>query len=217
MTTPEKPEDSYGSAELNTVQPQKESEKAQRARPAPAPVKGRDEVKPAARAAPAPPAKAAPSAAAPAPPSRELEQPAAEVCSHFPLGEAARPLLQDGQDARTFLQTLVIEEHYVDAIKVLAHALGKREAVWWACQCCRQGAAAEKPPEIPAALKAAERASRALGARSSRQRWQGIPGYRETFVFLTFCRQARPASDPKRSVSFPPGELRAVLRTYPSD
>jgi hypothetical protein len=114
----------------------------------PAPAKVPEETRPAAPAMPA---------AATAAPSAGLDQPAAEVCGRFPLGDAARSLLQKEQKTRAFLPALVEAKHFIDAVKVLAHALPKREGVWWACQCCRQDPAVVKAPQAQAALEAAER------------------------------------------------------------
>lgn len=55
-----------------------------------------------------------------------------------------------------FLLWLVDEEHQVDAIRYLAHALPPREGVWWACLCARRALGAEPWPEDVAALEAAE-------------------------------------------------------------
>ena len=44
----------------------------------------------------------------------------------------------------------------MEAARVLAHALPKREAVWWACLCARDRLPPEPSPVILAALKAAE-------------------------------------------------------------
>jgi hypothetical protein len=144
-------DDDYGSAELDVVQPQKEADKSLPPRRVPPPAKPKQEVKPAA-----PPPAPQPAAAPPAP-IVGLEQPAAEVCGRFALGDAARPLLQDGQKTRPYLQALVDAKHFIDAARVLAHAMPKREGVWWACQCCRQDRALEKAPKAIAAVEAAER------------------------------------------------------------
>ena len=40
---------------------------------------------------------------------------------------------------------------YTDAVRFLAHALPKREAVWWACLCVRKAAGANPPPPAQAA------------------------------------------------------------------
>jgi hypothetical protein len=123
MTTPKKAS-KYSTAELRAVEARAELERRGETGRPPAPAKARQEAKPPERAAPAPPPKpVAPAEVAPTPPLG-LEQPAAEVCSRFPLGEPARPLLQDGQKTRAFLQALVNAKQFVDAIKVLAHAVG---------------------------------------------------------------------------------------------
>src|SRR5262249_46936566 len=48
------------------------------------------------------------------------------------------------------------KEEFPDAIRFLAHALPKREAVWWACLCARAVAPSPPPAPILAALEAAE-------------------------------------------------------------
>src|SRR5262249_30851354 len=52
-------------------------------------------------------------------------------------------------------QLLVSQELYLDALRLLAHALPKREAVWWACRCARLERA-EQPPAEAEAVAAAE-------------------------------------------------------------
>jgi hypothetical protein len=81
---------------------------------------------------------------------------AAEVCRHFPLGEAARKLLHDGLGPRQYLDLLVEKELFADAARFWAHALPKREAVWWACLCSRLSAGAGMPGPAAAAVQAAE-------------------------------------------------------------
>ncbi len=81
---------------------------------------------------------------------------AAEVCQHFELGDAARGLLRDGLAPKMFLDSLVEKKQFPDAVRFLAHALPKREAVWWACVCAR-AAVANPPAKAAAALQAAEK------------------------------------------------------------
>ena len=81
---------------------------------------------------------------------------AAEVCQDLALSAEARPWLRDGQTPRQFLDQLVEKKLNVDAIRFLGHALPKREAVWWASQCVRSVAGTDPPPEVKAALRAAE-------------------------------------------------------------
>ena len=82
---------------------------------------------------------------------------AAEVCKHFPLGEEAKKLLREGLTPAQFLDTLIEKQHFPDAVRFLAHALPKREAVWWACLCGRAVDGSNPPPKIAAALQTAEK------------------------------------------------------------
>src|SRR4051812_7753624 len=81
---------------------------------------------------------------------------AAEVCKRFEPGEIALGLLRDEMPPRPYLESLIEKEQFPDAARFLAHALPKREAVWWACLCARKVAGADPPAPIFAALKAAE-------------------------------------------------------------
>ena len=56
-----------------------------------------------------------------------------------------------------FLDALIGKQHFLDAVRFLAHALPKREAVWWACVCARQVADGKEPAPVKAALAAAEK------------------------------------------------------------
>src|SRR5437899_8668487 len=82
---------------------------------------------------------------------------AAEVCKHFPLGEDAKKLLRDGLTPAQFLDILIEKQQFPDAVRFLAHALPKREAVWWACLCSRAAGGSNPPPQIGAALQTAEK------------------------------------------------------------
>src|SRR5260221_9912957 len=82
---------------------------------------------------------------------------AAEVCKHFPLGEEAKKLLGDSQTPVQFLNTLMEKQQFPDAVRFLAHALPKREAVWWACLCARQAHGPNPPAPLGPALQAAEK------------------------------------------------------------
>src|SRR5262245_4657054 len=82
---------------------------------------------------------------------------ATEVCQHIALGEEARALLQEGCTLQACLDLLMANELFPDAARLLAYALPKREAVWWACLCIRQVAAADTRPADLVALEATER------------------------------------------------------------
>lgn len=46
--------------------------------------------------------------------------------------------------------------HFTEAVKLVSHAMPKREGVWWMCMCARATAVPEMPPADAAALEAAE-------------------------------------------------------------
>lgn len=76
------------------------------------------------------------------------------ICEAAELSDVARNILADDVHARAFVEKLIETEQYSDAIAFLAHALPRREAVWWAWLCAR-AAAGEKPPaSIIASLEA---------------------------------------------------------------
>jgi hypothetical protein len=56
-----------------------------------------------------------------------------------------------------YVALLVEKGLFADAVRFLAHALPKREAVWWAWVCARRAAGDTPPPKIGAALAASEK------------------------------------------------------------
>lgn len=82
---------------------------------------------------------------------------AAEVCRHFELGDTARELLDDSLSPRQYLDRLIEKKAHADAVRFLAYALPKREAVWWACLCLGEIAGPQPPDRTPATLQAAVR------------------------------------------------------------
>ncbi len=58
--------------------------------------------------------------------------------------------------ADAFLQALIAEHLHDDAVKFMAHALPKREAVWWGCLCvwktCRPQPSAKEAAALEAAV-----------------------------------------------------------------
>jgi hypothetical protein len=81
---------------------------------------------------------------------------AREICSQFEMAAEARALLDDQISPDGFLDLLIEKGHFTDAIRMLALALPKREAVWWAATCVRATLPADAPPPALEALKAAE-------------------------------------------------------------
>ncbi len=89
---------------------------------------------------------------------------AAEAIAGLELAPEAMALLAPGATPAIFLKALIGAGLLVDAIRLLAIALPRREAVWWACLAARgalatapaAAPATDAPPADLAALEAAE-------------------------------------------------------------
>lgn len=80
-----------------------------------------------------------------------------EILSRFELSEDAAEFKEHGQLAPLdFIRQLVQNNLFFDAVKFLAHALPKREAIWWACLAVKKALPEPPPPPQQAALNAAE-------------------------------------------------------------
>ena len=84
------------------------------------------------------------------------DRPAAEIAQSVPLGPEARALLTGGPTPKRYVDTLVDRGLFHDAVRFLAHALRKREAVWWACRCARAALGVSPLEPEAAALASAE-------------------------------------------------------------
>jgi hypothetical protein len=73
------------------------------------------------------------------------------------LGEAAQALVRPEAHPREYVALLVEKELFADAVRFLAHALPKREAVWWAWVCARRSAGEPPEPKMKTALDATEK------------------------------------------------------------
>ncbi|HAF13949.1 MAG TPA: hypothetical protein DCK99_09680 [Blastocatellia bacterium] len=80
------------------------------------------------------------------------EKKAAEICRQFYLGDVARKLLTPDLTAEEYLQLLIQNKQYVDAVRVLAYALPTRQAIMWASWCARQFSEANPSDSFSAAL-----------------------------------------------------------------
>jgi hypothetical protein len=90
----------------------------------------------------------------PGPLAKVSAKTAAEVCACYEASPDARRLLRDGLTPREFVGLLLEAGQCIDAFDFLAHALPKREAVWWACLSIRHAQGPELPPGEVEALKA---------------------------------------------------------------
>jgi hypothetical protein len=95
-----------------------------------------------------------------APPTRPPARLAAEVAKTLPLSDPAKQLLAPGQTPRQFFDALLAAALAEDAIRFLAAALPKREAVWWGCLCVRDALPKPLPEPAAKALAAAEKWAR---------------------------------------------------------
>src|SRR5664280_183621 len=73
------------------------------------------------------------------------------------LGEEAMALVREDLHPLDFVALLMEKALYPDAVRFIAHALPKREAVWWGWVCARREAGEQPPPKIKGALDATER------------------------------------------------------------
>ena len=81
-----------------------------------------------------------------------------ELVAVAELSDEATALAAAGNPSPpAFVASLIEGEHFADAVRFLAHALPKREAVWWAWVAARNAAGAEPAPAIKNALDATER------------------------------------------------------------
>ena len=126
------------------------------------------------------------------------------------LSDEARALLRAGQPPRDFVAALASAELYPDAVRFLAHAIPKREAVWWAWFCARRAAGAAPPPAAREALDATERwiaqpneeHRRAAMAAAEAADFGTAPGCAALAAFLSGGSVAPPDAP-----VVPPGEL----------
>lgn len=106
---------------------------------------------------PPPPPAAPKPAAPPGPYSRVSSKTAVEVASRYGMAPDARTLLKEGMTPRQFVEMLAEKHRPEDAIRFLVHAVGKAEAVWWACVAAREAAGSNPPAPIAGAITAAEK------------------------------------------------------------
>ncbi len=91
-----------------------------------------------------------------------------QLCDQAKLGEESKTLLTDKSTPRQFLDLLVNEGLFGDAIRLVAYLLPKRESVGWGCLCVRHILAGQKDKPLPAVHVAAERW---VSAPNEENRW----------------------------------------------
>lgn len=87
----------------------------------------------------------------------KLAVPLAPLLRRLELDAEGTALLDGAADAASGVERLAAARRMPEAMRLVAHALPKREAVWWACMCARSVPDPALPPPDLAALEAAER------------------------------------------------------------
>src|SRR5579862_7599270 len=80
----------------------------------------------------------------------------ADVATAAQVGDEAHALLHPDQTARDFVTALLGASLFPDAVRFIAYALPRREAVWWALLCAREAAGETPSHELTASLEATE-------------------------------------------------------------
>lgn len=80
-----------------------------------------------------------------------------DLCERAKLEDEAKALLKDDLTPRQFLELLIGKELFLDAIRFLAYALPKREAVGWGCLCVRHSLGTQEASKISEAHVAVEK------------------------------------------------------------
>ncbi len=123
---------------------------------------------------------------------------AAEAVAGIELSDEARALPSASGALGAFLKELVGAGLHADAIRVLAMALPKREAVWWACLMARSALPAENDPNrVADELKA-------IGAA-------------EDWVYRPDEERRRAAYAPAEALNFETAGAQAALAAFWSD
>lgn len=81
---------------------------------------------------------------------------ASDIARRVKLSAEAEALLTRTATPAAYLGALTAAGLDADAVRFLAFALPKREAVWWACLAARDALATDNRPEVAACLAAAE-------------------------------------------------------------
>ncbi len=160
-------------------------------------------LQPQAEAAPAAPVEK-PAVRPPAEMIRLAAKLARPFCHLFPLSEEAGRLLDEKQTLLVYLYRLMNERLFVDAVRLLAHALPQRDGIRWACDCAKESAGASPAAAALAAVEAwltdpGEPNRRTCGAAASFAGCVTAAGSAALAVFLSggsIAPAGRPAVQP---------------------
>jgi hypothetical protein len=88
-------------------------------------------------------------------PANKLSTDLVRVLPHLQLDGEGQAKIGDSRHCAEALDRLEEAGLLIEAIRLVAHALPPREAVWWACACSRHTAGSGANPETEAAIRAA--------------------------------------------------------------
>ena len=91
-----------------------------------------------------------------APRPDKLAVPLAPLLPRLELDAAKQQVIEGAETASEAVRRLAAAEHLAEAARLCAHALPKREAVWWACMCARGAPDPASTEADRTALEAAE-------------------------------------------------------------
>jgi hypothetical protein len=77
-------------------------------------------------------------------------------CANLPLAEESVQLLGEKMSVPEYLELLINNERWIDAVQVLARMIPSREAIWWASQCAANVCGQDTRPQELQAVRAAE-------------------------------------------------------------
>ena len=93
------------------------------------------------------------------------------VAAHLALGPEAAAATEGCTQVADALDRLEAAGCLTEATRLIAHALPKREAVWWACMCATHTEPADLPPADRVAREAAEEWVRQQSDKARRVAW----------------------------------------------
>lgn len=85
---------------------------------------------------------------------KDASEAAKEFCQTARIKAKSLVLLRPTDAPATFLKRLLDNEHYTDAIRMMAHRLSRRQAIWWGALCLEHDHGDELTSEESVALEA---------------------------------------------------------------
>jgi hypothetical protein len=139
-----------------------------------------------------------------------MTRPLPELCGLADISDDGKALLRPEHEPLEYFQTLLEEERFTDAVRLLSHSLPRREGIWWALVCAKSTAGEQPEPAVKSALDATEHWITHPGDESRRAAMRAA----ETATFRTAAGCAALAVffsggsiAPPEAPAVPPGEF----------